>query len=274
MIAPETRRTDRAWSRIAGHLDARRALPHVEAWYRAYARFGLVVVGVHTPEFAFEQVTGNVAAAAGGLGVTYPIALDDNYATWRAYNNEYWPAEYLVDQHGHVRHTVLGEGDYAATEQAIRTLLIAGGARHLPAPTQVADRTPRDSTTPESYLGYARLANNGGQPVTDDRATTYRVPSGVPADSVVFEGGWDVHADDAVAGSRAVLDLRFTAKDVYVVLAGEGSVVLRYDGSRVRTIRVAGVPNLYTLHSSRSVDNGLLSLSVPPGVRAYDFTFG
>ena len=137
-------------------INCRRSLPHVEAWYRAYHKDGLVVVGVHTPEFAFEHVESNVAAAAKSLGVTYPIALDNNYGTWDAYNNQYWPAEYLIDQNGDVRHTSFGEGDYATTESDIRALLMAGGATHLPAPTDVPNTEPTQATTPESYLGYQR----------------------------------------------------------------------------------------------------------------------
>ena len=113
-------------------INCQRALPHVEAWYRAYRDKGLVVVGVHTPEFPFEHVVGNVREAARQLGVDYPIAVDDDDATWDAYNNQYWPAEYLIDQSGHVRHVQLGEGDYALTERDIRLLLVAGGAYTLP----------------------------------------------------------------------------------------------------------------------------------------------
>jgi len=104
-------------------INCQRTLPHVEAWYKDYAKDGFVVVGVHTPEFAFEHVVSNVRAQAAALGVRYPVAIDDNYATWNAYDNEYWPADYLIDAHGDVRHVHFGEGDYGTTEQLIRQLL-------------------------------------------------------------------------------------------------------------------------------------------------------
>ena len=109
-------------------INCQRALPHVEAWYREYARDGFVVVGVHTPEFAFEHVVSNVRTQAAALGVRYPVAVDDSYATWNAYSNQYWPAEYLIDAHGDVRHIHFGEGDYASTGQLIRQLLRAAHA--------------------------------------------------------------------------------------------------------------------------------------------------
>jgi cytochrome c biogenesis protein CcdA/thiol-disulfide isomerase/thioredoxin len=104
-------------------INCQRTLPHVETWYHRYAKDGFVVVGVHTPEFAFEHVVPNVRAQAAALGVHYPVAVDNSYATWNAYSNQYWPAEYLVDAHGNIRHVHFGEGDYAGTEQLIRQLL-------------------------------------------------------------------------------------------------------------------------------------------------------
>jgi thiol-disulfide isomerase/thioredoxin len=117
-----------------------RTLPHLRAWYAAYHRAGLEIVGVHTPEFAFEHVRGNVSQATKDLHVTWPVALDNSFATWRAYSNDYWPAEYLIDKTGHVRHEHFGEGSYGETESAIRRLL---GEKALVARTSVADATPK-----------------------------------------------------------------------------------------------------------------------------------
>jgi cytochrome c biogenesis protein CcdA/thiol-disulfide isomerase/thioredoxin len=118
-------------------INCQRTLPHLEAWYRQYARDGFVIVGVHTPEFTFEHVISNVRAQAAALGVRYPVAVDNSYATWNAYSNQYWPAEYLIDAHGDVRHVHIGEGGYAITEQLIRQLLRAahpgrGSSSQLP----------------------------------------------------------------------------------------------------------------------------------------------
>jgi cytochrome c biogenesis protein CcdA/thiol-disulfide isomerase/thioredoxin len=135
-------------------INCQRSLPHVEGWYNDYKKDGLVVVGVSTPEFAFEHVVSNVRSAAGNLGVDYPIAIDNNYGTWDAYNNEYWPADYLIDPSGEVRAYTFGEGGYTTMESDIRSLLTANGVTALPPRTDVADKTPVNQTTPESYVGY------------------------------------------------------------------------------------------------------------------------
>src|ERR671933_140037 len=149
-------------------INCLRTLPHLEAWDRAYRKDGLVIVGVHTPEFAFEHSLSNVRKATRRLGVRYPVALDNDYATWTAYSNQYWPAEYLLDRRGHVRHYHFGEGEYGRTEQLIRQLLAPERA-HLPTATAIADRTPMAATTPESYLGYERLDRYAGSRITRDR---------------------------------------------------------------------------------------------------------
>jgi cytochrome c biogenesis protein CcdA/thiol-disulfide isomerase/thioredoxin len=260
-------------------INCRRSLPHVEAWYRAYRKDGLVVVGVHTPEFAFEHVVGNVASAASQLGVTYPIAVDDGYATWDAYNNQYWPAEYLIDQHGNVRHTAFGEGDYGLMERDIRDLLSAGGATSLPDPTEVANRTPTESfVTPESYLGYQYYAEGYNQAIADqvvqDQMTKYVLPAQPPSNAVVLGGHWAIHAEETTAGDGASFELQFTAEHVYLVLGGTGTVTASYDGARPTTVHVHGIPNLYTLFNSASVHSGILRVTATPGVRAFDLTFG
>jgi thiol-disulfide isomerase/thioredoxin len=158
-------------------INCQRSLPHVEAWYRRYAHDGFVVVGVHTPEFAFEHVVSNVVAAARQLGVHYPIAIDNTYGTWDAYQNNYWPAEYLIDATGELRHVAFGEGDYSGTETLIRNLLAAAhpGLR-LPGPTDVPDRTPNEPLTSETYLGYDRLTGLSGEPVVENAPFDYVLP--------------------------------------------------------------------------------------------------
>jgi cytochrome c biogenesis protein CcdA/thiol-disulfide isomerase/thioredoxin len=259
-------------------INCRRSLPHVEAWYRAYHKYGLVIVGVHTPEFAFEHVVGNVTAAATQLGVTYPVAVDNNYATWDAYNNMDWPAEYLIDEDGEVRHTSFGEGDYAQMETDIRALLVAGGAKDLPAPTDVANRTPTNAQSPETYLGW-QLAEehqvaNIDTDIAPDVATNYQLPNPLPSQCLAFGGTWDVHTQEATAGADAVLEFAFTAQDVYLVLGGTGTVTASYDGNPPVVVHVHGIPNLYTMYAGAVSTNGTLLIHASPGVRAFDFTFG
>ena len=256
-------------------INCQRSLPHVEAWNRAYAADGLTVIGVHTPEFAFEHVVSNVAVAARQLGVLYPVAIDNQYATWTAYENSYWPAEYLIDASGRVRHVDFGEGQYQQTESFIRQLLVAADPKVvLPRATDVADTMPTEQTTPESYLGYQHPQNLAGQTVQEDRMSTYQAPASIPQDEYAYNGEWSIGSESATAGQGAMLSLRYQARDVYLVLGGSGTIKVSVDGVQTRAIVVGGVPRLYQLVGSDSYQQRLLSLAVSPGVQAYDFTFG
>jgi cytochrome c biogenesis protein CcdA/thiol-disulfide isomerase/thioredoxin len=248
-----------------------RTLPHLESWDRAYRSKGLVILGVHTPEFAFEHVLANVRSNAARLGVRYPVALDNDYATWNAYGNQYWPAEYLVDRNGHVRHAHFGEGQYGETERLIRQLL---GVDRRRAAT-VADTTPTGPLTPETYLGYARLGAYVGSPsrVERDREASYRTPSSLAADSFAYGGRWRVGAESAVAGRGARLAFRVHARKVFLVLGGRGTVAVRLDGKPERTVRVSG-NRLYTLVDGPRQRSALLELRLTPGLEAFAFTFG
>jgi cytochrome c biogenesis protein CcdA/thiol-disulfide isomerase/thioredoxin len=251
-----------------------RTLPHLKAWYDRYRGSGLEIVGVHSPEFAFERVPGNVRKASSSLGIDYPVALDNDFATWKAYDNHYWPAKYLIDRDGRVRHVHFGEGEYAETERHIRTLLADGAAR-LPARTAPpADRTPRALITPELYLGYDRASRYGGRtPVVRDRTAAYELPFRLPESSFAFGGRWRIERERVVAaGDGASLLLRFRAAKVHLVLGGQGRVNTEFDG-RTRTVRVTR-DRLYTLLALPRLRDGILRLRFTPGVAAYAFTFG
>jgi thiol-disulfide isomerase/thioredoxin len=257
-------------------INCQRTLPHVEAWYRDYARDGFIVVGVHTPEFAFEHVVSNVRTEAAAFGVHYPVAIDDNYDTWNAYDNEYWPADYLIDAQGNVRHVHFGEGDYSTTEQLIRTLLTdAHPGLALPPPTNVPNLTPTGEMSPETYVGYERLQYLvPSETVADNAPATYHFPGTLPLGGMGLSGVWTEHAQEATADRGAGLELSFLAKDVYLVLGGDGTVGVSINGRQVKTIKVGGVPGLYTLYQAAATRTGTLVLHVSPGVQAYDFTFG
>ena len=256
-------------------INCQRSLPHLEAWYARYHAEGFEVVGVHTPEFAFEHVVSNVTRAARQLGVHYPVAVDDGYKTWKAFDNNAWPAEYLVDARGDIRHVEFGEGDYALSESLIRKLLVsADPAVKLPSPTVVADRTPRTALTPESYLGYDRLQNFAGTSVSPDRAAPYRFPPALPPDSLALSGTWTVGPEKISAGPGAQLELQFAAHDVYLVLGGSGRLDVAVNGVPTRAVTVSGIPRLYTLVHGSQLQSSTLTFSASPGVDAYDFTFG
>jgi cytochrome c biogenesis protein CcdA/thiol-disulfide isomerase/thioredoxin len=253
-------------------INCLRTLPHVKAWYRTYRDKGLVVLGVHTPEFAFEHVPSNVRGAVRRLGITYPVALDNDYGTWNAFQNQYWPAKYLIDRRGHLRYYHFGEGEYDTTEERIRTLL-GESAEMLPVANELADPTPRTLLTPESYLGYQRLARFA-QDVTPDRFATYGFPAGdLQLNELAYEGRWRVEGERIVAGPDAKLRLRFSARKVHLVLGGHGSVAVIVDGKPVGVVPVRG-SRLYTLARLPTLQSRLLELHFTPGVEAYAFTFG
>ena len=246
-----------------------RTLPYIRAWDDRYREAGLTIVGVHSPEFAFERVESNVRENVRKLGVRYPVALDNDFVTWQSWHNQYWPAKYLIDQRGHVRYFHFGEGEYDKTEQAIRTLL----GDDVPDATGLADESPHGAVTPESYLGYARLDRNGGDRVVNDKAHAYTFPRGLMANELAFGGVWKIEDERAVAGLSAGLRLQYRARDVFLVLTGKGTIDVLVDGKPERTVRVTA-DRLYTLVDRPKLGDHLLELRFSPGLAAYAFTFG
>jgi len=259
-------------------INCQRSVPHVTAWEEAYRDDGLVVIGVHTPEYAFERETRNVVDGARRLGITYPVAQDNSYATWTAYRNRYWPAHYLIDADGQIRQVSQGEGGYANTEALIRELLEqADPGVDLPAVTQVDDTTPVGDVTRETFLSVSKRSNVAGD--YREGEATYTLPQDQAADSVAFGGTWTTDYQGATAGADAALRLRYHAKVVQVVLGGSGSVratVRDEDGDVVDRLEVAvdGSPRAYPLVSDDSIGEGTVELSVSAGVQAFSFTFG
>lgn len=251
-------------------INCLRTLPHLEAWDTTYRSKGLVIIGVHTPEFAFEHVTSNVRSAVRRLGVRYPVVQDNRYKTWDNYANQYWPAEYLIDRTGHIRHTHFGEGEYPQTEALIRRLLAVSGksAKQLP------DTTPTEAMTPETYLGYTRIGNYTGTPIVPDKPARYTFASSLFSNAFSYDGTWRVAGEDITAIRNARLRLDFQAKSVYIVLGGRGTVQALIDGKQTKTLRV-DAERLYTVRSSNTLAlHALLELRFSPGVQAYAFTFG
>jgi cytochrome c biogenesis protein CcdA/thiol-disulfide isomerase/thioredoxin len=262
-------------------INCQRALPHLNAWYDAYEDAGLEVIGVHTPEFAFERETRNVIAGAEDLGVDHPIAQDNSYSTWTGYRNRYWPAEYLIDADGTVRYLKFGEGDYATTEQHLRDLLRAADPDvELPEPTDTEDTTPADETTPETYLSLNRVFNYSGPTPYGSGEQDFEPAPDQPEDTFSLAGTWDLDFQGATAVSDdARLRLAYRGTDVFSVLGGEGTVTARVldDDGTVRTeqeIDVAGNPTLYDVLRGEGPTSGVVELDVPEGVSVYTFTFG
>jgi cytochrome c biogenesis protein CcdA/thiol-disulfide isomerase/thioredoxin len=248
-----------------------RTLPHLKKWDRAYRADGLTIVGVHSPEFAFEREPDNVRSAVRKLGIRYPVALDNDFVTWTNYANQYWPAKYLIDRSGRVRYYHYGEGEYEETERQIRRYLGSGVSGGV---SEVADRTPRGPLTPETYLGFERLANFVGSRVVPNHEGSYSFPVRLGPGQLAYEGRLVVEPERIVAKRGAKLRIQFTAREVNLVLGGTGRLEVLLDGRPRRTISIGGEPRLYRLLELEELHEGLLELRFTPGLSAYAFTFG
>jgi cytochrome c biogenesis protein CcdA/thiol-disulfide isomerase/thioredoxin len=258
-------------------INCQRAIPHVVDWYNRY-KDGFVVIGVHTPEYAFERVAGNVASGAAALHITYPIALDNDYATWNNYQNLYWPAEYLIDANGTVRHTKFGEGDYDGTEKLIRQLLAAANPdARLPAPVKSVDTTPQTRLTPETYLGVDKTGNYGGAGDYKVGTATFSYPAKLTDNKFALRGGWTLDDQGATSDSDdSAIRLNYTAKNVYVVVAGTGTITVTSAG-KITTTSISGAPTLHQVVGSNIGATGhrdQLDMQVSKGLQVFSFTFG
>jgi cytochrome c biogenesis protein CcdA/thiol-disulfide isomerase/thioredoxin len=268
-------------------INCLRTLPYLRAWDDRYRRRGLTTVGVHTPEFAFERDAGNVERAIGQNALRYPVAQDNDYDTWSAWGNQYWPAKYLIDARGRVRYAHFGEGKYEETEAAIRALLAEAGRSRLGAPARARVETASpELATPETYLGYERAQGF----VVPLRPGVGRYPPAADLAPVQFAltGTWDVSDESATAVRDAAIEARVTARKVFLVLGTDDGrprrVRVLLDG-RPLPERAAGADvsggsvtvseqRLYRLVELPRVEDRRLTLELPPGVTGYAFTFG
>ncbi|MGC1548724.1 MAG: cytochrome c biogenesis protein DipZ [Rhodanobacter sp.] len=276
-----------------------RSLPYVNAWYDKYKDHGLVIIGVHAPEFAFEKDPANVAKAIKDLHVSYPVALDNDYAIWKGFNNEYWPAHYFIDAKGNIRGHQFGEGDYAQSEDLIRRLLTDAGYTNLPGGyvqpgakgAEAAGSGDRDRS-PETYVGYARAANFAGGQVAHDDAWDYRAPSVLMTNQWALGGHWTVRAENATLDqANGSIVYRFRGRDLHLVLGpGKDGKPVRFrvtidgkapgadhgmdtdaDGNGTVTAQ-----RLYQLvRQANGTSERLFEITfLDPNVQAYAFTFG
>jgi thiol-disulfide isomerase/thioredoxin len=255
-----------------------RTLPYVKAWDARYRKDGLTIVGVHTPEFGFEHDAGNVSRAVAQNAIRYPVAQDNDFATWNAWGNQYWPAKYLIDARGRVRYSHFGEGDYRKTEQAIRALLAERDRGRLGRFARAkVDRPSARLATPETYLG-SQKAQGWAEPPADGLRSYRRVaPSALPQSAFALGGKWRVTPEAATAVANATLSAKVVASKVFLVLRSRGErprrVGVTLDGKRLAPVTVTA-DKLYTLVSLPRAGEHGLELDVPPGVSGYAFTFG
>lgn len=284
-------------------INCLRTLPYVKAWAEKYKDQGLVVIGVHAPEFAFERNIDNVKKATHDLGIDYPVAIDNNYAIWRSLNNQYWPAHYFVDAQGRIRYHHFGEGDYAESEKVIQQLLTeAGHADAAKIPTGLSNAgvagveaaaDDHDMQSPETYIGYARaenFASPGGE--TQDKTHTYAAPAQPALNDWGLAGKWSVGSEHATLTAPAgEIVYRFHARDLHLVLGPDkdgkpvrfrvsidGAAPGAAHGSDVSADGTGTVTEerLYQLvRQTGDIKDHTFSIEfLDPGVEAYSFTFG
>ncbi len=249
-----------------------RTLPYVTKWYDTYKDQGLVIVGVHTPEFAFEKVTKNVETAIKRYKINYPVAQDNDFATWNAYSNQYWPAHYLVDQQGNIVYTHFGEGKYEETENAIRSLLGLN-----PDTKQSAETQGGRVQTREIYFGLNRLEFMSNTERATNQPQQYVLPKIFPKNTFALEGQWKLDGEKAVlANASGKIKLKFNAGKVHLVAASNKPMKINIlvDGVIVNTITVSQ-SELYTLFDSNDYREHEMEIQIPEaGFEAFAFTFG
>lgn len=257
-------------------INCQRATPHLQAWYEKYRDYGLTVIGVHTPEYAFEHDLDNVATGAKDLGITYPVAQDNSYVTWRSYQNHYWPAHYLIDAQGTLRAIKYGEGGYEITEQQIRDLLREANPQiQLPEASDVAEAPRARDRSPETYLGTKRSEHYQGLGPYQQGTATFEPLDPSPG-HYTLGGQWTLTPEYIEAGPGATLTVDYAALQMQVVVEGQGSLTVSGDKSSEfgqRTFTVNGVPNAVTLIDRDQRSSGELTLSVDEGLRLYSLTF-
>lgn len=272
-------------------INCQRTIPYLRAWYQKYKDYGFTIVGVHTPEFEFEKVLANVQSAVAKFGITYPVVLDSDYLTWSAYRNQYWPAEYLIDQDGLVREHNIGEGNYQKTEKNIQTLL-AERAKALGLSAAIPQGyvdvgQAIDSSSPETYFNYSRNSNLGNGQAGRAGMQQFALPETTQPNTLYLGGAWDIGQDYAQNSGAAAIEFSYAARGVYIVASSpqgvdvqvlvDGRPIAADQGSDVSAQGTVHIkePRLYRLIDSNTKQQHTLKIVVPSGVlQAYTLTFG
>jgi thiol-disulfide isomerase/thioredoxin len=251
-----------------------RTLPYINKWYETYKDQGFVVIGVHTPEFQFEKATDNVQTAIQRFNIKYPVAQDNNYATWGAYNNQFWPAKYLIDKEGKIVYQHFGEGNYELTETAIRQLIgLPGGfATNEPPPPDLSK-----IKSPEMYFGLKRVEFMANKEKATDQEQVYTLPEKLKLNTYALEGVWKLDQEKAVlTQGYGRIRLSFNSGKVHMVAQSIKPVTLKVsvDGKAQKEVTVQA-SQLYTLFNSEEYKGHIIDIEIPqPGFEAFTFTFG
>lgn len=265
-------------------INCQRTFPYLNAWEEKYRDQGLVIIGIHTPEFAFEKNIDNVREAMRKFGITHPIVLDNEYSTWNAWGNQYWPRKYLIDIYGNVVYDHIGEGAYEETEMKIRELLderarVLGEQAIASSGSLASDsvvQTDSLSKSPETYFGSDRNERLGNGTRGVPGTQSFLIPETIKSNTLYLDGKWDItkeYAKNTQAGARIVY--KFESKNVHFVAGADGPIEIStlLDGKSIG-VRTIQANTLYTLVSNASTGEHTLEIVINnPGLEAYTFTF-
>ncbi len=277
-------------------INCLRTLPFLKSWNDKYADKGLLIIGVHSPEFEFEKDINNVKMAVQKYNITYPVVLDSDHSTWDAFSNRYWPAEYITDDLGHIRHTHFGEGEYDQTEQVIQQLLDQRAKRlglNATADQSLVNLQEHEFSlfeTPELYFGYnfadGRNYFGNTEGFEPEKTVNYTIPSDLQKDHFYLGGQWQNLQDGMkLASDNGKIVLPYTAQDVHIVASGHGTgIQILLDGKPVTSndagqdtkdsVAVISENRLYNIISSKQAGSHTLTIIGQPGFEIYTFTFG
>ena len=279
-------------------INCLRSLPYINAWAEKFKNDDLVIIGVHTPEFAFEKNRNNVEAAVKDLKITYPVAIDSDYKIWNAFQNEYWPAHYFIDREGRIRHHHFGEGEYEESEKIIRDLLAENGSTVKASEVAVsgsgiqAPSSENSELSPETYLGFSRAKNFSSKPdIQKNQKSTYKAEKNLETHHWGLEGSWQVAEESSInQKAHSKILYRFHARDVHLVLGGAHKVrfQVKLDGkppgvhhgvdvdeNGVGTIESHRLYQLIRLKDNEASFDHIFEIEfLDPDAEAYAFTFG
>ena len=260
-------------------INCERTLPYVESWYEKYKDMGLVVIGLHTPEFAFEKLQKNVEDAVKRFGLTYPVVMDNDYSTWTAFGNQYWPRKYLINEDGEIIYDHIGEGNYDETERIIQTALSELNSRKIDVivttPKNAIPFDPSKVKSPEVYFGYKRneyLSN--GEPKSSGRQNL-TLPDYINGNHLYLSGTWNFFDEYAANKTVGKIVFKYNAKNVYMVASSDAgvNVTIFRDGKKEKDLFIKE-NKLYNVIEGDDYGEHILEIDIPAVLKAFTFTFG
>lgn len=266
-------------------INCKRTIPYLNEWHKKYEDEGLVIIGLHTPEFAFEKIQGNVEKAVKEFGIQYPVVLDNDFSTWKAYKNQYWPRKYLVDIDGYIVYDHAGEGKYKETEIAIQKVLMERAYRlnmdmnvssNISSPENVVSVNSSKVRSPEVYFGWGRNEFLGNGAISANSEQVFSLPDNILPNKLYLEGAWSFNYEYAENRNSGSIVFNYEAKNVYMVAGSSNGVEIEIyqDDVFVKKVFVKD-ETLYNLIEGTDYGKHVLKIKVPnTGLKAFTFTFG